>query len=64
MSRGGTHKEKVNLNAGAVGEGGDHDLLLRGRCPGNGATATPPPNYDYKEGAQTNQCCFFSLFKQ
>ena len=26
---------------GDGGEGRDHDLLLRGRCPGNGATVPP-----------------------
>lgn len=58
MSRGGTHKEKVNLNGGEGWEGRDPDLLLRGRCPGNGATVPPHTRITVKEHKK-NQCFFF-----
>ena len=64
MSREGTHKEKVNLNAGGGGrgQGGDHHLLLRGRCPANGATATPcPPTTITRKEHKLINVSFFSF---
>ena len=46
---------------GDGGEGRDHDLLLRGRCPGNGQQYPPNTRITMKEHKQIN--VFFFLFK-